>query len=190
MNKRYKLMLKMLFIKSPMRRGRYLREKNVFRHCGERVMIYSRKIPLYPELISIGDNVWTASGVSFVTHDVAHYMLNGLPNTYKTKYQEKIGCIEIGNNVFIGTNATILYDVKIGNNVIIAAGAVVNKDIPDNSVVGGVPARIIGSFESFVKKREKFHIQYPPNNKAQQVSKECVEEMWKNFQEKHKDTND
>lgn len=50
---------------------------------------------------------------------------------------------EIGDNVYISTGVTILAPVKIGNNVTIGAGAVVTKDIPDNAVVGGVPAKII-----------------------------------------------
>lgn len=49
----------------------------------------------------------------------------------------------IGNNVLIGAGAKILGPVKIGNNVVIGANAVVNKDIPDNTLVGGVPARVL-----------------------------------------------
>lgn len=49
----------------------------------------------------------------------------------------------IGDNCYISTGVTILGPVKIGNNVTIGAGAVVNKDIPDNAVVAGVPAKII-----------------------------------------------
>ncbi len=49
----------------------------------------------------------------------------------------------IGDNCYIGTGSTILGPVKIGNNVTIAAGAVVVKDVPDNCVVGGNPAKII-----------------------------------------------
>ncbi len=51
--------------------------------------------------------------------------------------------VKIGNNVWIGTHATILPGVTVGDNSIIAAGAVVTKDVPENTVVGGVPARII-----------------------------------------------
>ncbi len=51
--------------------------------------------------------------------------------------------IYVGNNCYISTGAIILGPVKIGDNVTIGAGAVVTKDIPDNAVVGGVPAKII-----------------------------------------------
>ena len=51
--------------------------------------------------------------------------------------------IVIGDNCYIGTGVTILGPVTIGNNVTIAAGAVVTKDIPNNCIVAGVPARII-----------------------------------------------
>ena len=51
--------------------------------------------------------------------------------------------------------------MKIGSNVVIGAGTLVNKDVPDNSVVAGVPVRVIGSFDSYVKKKGnwKKHIQ-------------------------------
>ncbi|MDE7464023.1 MAG: sugar O-acetyltransferase, partial [Clostridiales bacterium] len=51
--------------------------------------------------------------------------------------------IKIGNNVWIGAHATILAGVTIGNGAVVAAGAVVTKDVPENAVVGGVPAKII-----------------------------------------------
>lgn len=50
---------------------------------------------------------------------------------------------EIGDNCYIGVGVTILGPIKIGKNVTIAAGAVVNKDVPDNAVVAGVPAKVI-----------------------------------------------
>ena len=51
--------------------------------------------------------------------------------------------IEIGDNCYISTGATILAPITIGNNVTVAAGAVVTKDVPDNCVVGGIPARLL-----------------------------------------------
>lgn len=56
--------------------------------------------------------------------------------------------VRIGDDVWIGGNVTILPGVTIGNNVVVGAGAVVTKDIPDNCVVGGVPARFIKAIEN------------------------------------------
>lgn len=51
--------------------------------------------------------------------------------------------IFVGDNCYVGTGATILGPIRIGNNVTIAAGAVVTKDVPDNVVVAGVPAKVV-----------------------------------------------
>ncbi len=62
-----------------------------------------------------------------------------LPKDFYKKNRKVI----IGNDVWIGDNVTILPSVKIGDGVIIGAGSVVTKDIPDYSIVVGVPARVI-----------------------------------------------
>ena len=53
--------------------------------------------------------------------------------------------------MWIGGNVTILPGVTIGNNVVIAAGAVVTKDVPDNCIAGGVPAKVIQQIENDVE---------------------------------------
>lgn len=53
------------------------------------------------------------------------------------------GCVTVNDNTFIGTNATVLPRIHIGKNVIVGAGAVVTKDVKDNTVVAGNPARVI-----------------------------------------------
>lgn len=67
-----------------------------------------------------------------------------LPNVLigRKKTGEKAD-VFIGDNCYISTGVTILGPVAIGNNVIIGAGAVVTKDVPDNCIVGGVPAKIL-----------------------------------------------
>ncbi|PDS24654.1 hexapeptide transferase [Flavobacterium branchiophilum] len=63
-----------------------------------------------------------------------------------------LGRCKVGSYSQIGSNATILPKVKIGRNVIVGAGAVVTKDVPDNSMVVGVPAKIIRKLEPLVDK--------------------------------------
>ncbi|MCZ2083871.1 MAG: sugar O-acetyltransferase, partial [Flavobacteriales bacterium] len=53
------------------------------------------------------------------------------------------GKIHIKKNAWIGANVTILQGVTIGENSVVAAGAVVSKDVPDNTIVGGIPAKIL-----------------------------------------------
>lgn len=79
--KRIWTQMRMFTFGSGVKRTAYLKKKNVFGHIGENVMIQSRKVPLYPELIYIGNNVRVASNVSFITHDVTHNMLNNLPES-------------------------------------------------------------------------------------------------------------
>ena len=72
-----------------------------------------------------------------------------------------MGTIEVFDNVFIGANSTIMYNVKIGPNAIVAAGSVVTKDVPPGSVVGGAPARVIGTFDKVLEKRLIYSEQFP-----------------------------
>ncbi|MBQ5336276.1 MAG: acyltransferase [Oscillospiraceae bacterium] len=143
------------------KRADFLKKHGVFGSIGENCTIVERKVPLHSEMISLGNNVHVASKVLFITHDAIHLCLNNYEKSITGKrgsFKEQVGRISVGDNVFIGSNCSILYNVKIGNNVIVGAGTLVNKDIPDNSVAVGVPVRVIGSFDDFVKKRREINI--------------------------------
>ena len=83
---------------------------------------------------TMGDNVWIAPGTLITT---INHPLSPMGRRQHLVISKPI---TIGNDVWIGGNCTILPGVTIGNNVVVAAGAVVTRDVPDNCVVGGIPA--------------------------------------------------
>lgn len=88
--------------------------------------------------VTFGDHVLLGPGVliSTATHP--------LDPEQRKRGIETAAPISIGNNVWVGMGAKILPGVTIGDNAIVAAGAVVNRDVPNDVTVAGVPARIIG----------------------------------------------
>lgn len=56
--------------------------------------------------------------------------------------------IVLGKNVWVGSNSTLLQGIRIGDNAVIGAGSVVTKDVPANTIVGGVPARILRQIDT------------------------------------------
>lgn len=127
-----------------------MKKHHYFKSIGEHCYLQPWNFGTEPHMISFGDNVHVASNVTFINHDITCMMFNYMDKRHR--YRLRQGKINISDNVFIGSNSTILYDVNIGNNVIIGAGSLVNKDIPSGTVAAGVPAKVIGNFEDYRKK--------------------------------------
>ena len=98
-------------------------------------------------LFTAGDNVRLAPGCYIMLHDAS---------TQHEFHKSRVGRVELGDNAFIGARALILPNVKIGSNCIIGAGCVVTRDIPDNSLVVGNPARIVGTYDEYIEKQRKY----------------------------------
>ena len=107
--------------------------KNI--HLGKHVFINMRCKFQDQGGIFIGDG-------ALIGHNVVLATLNHAMSP-KDRATMVPAAIHIGRNVWIGANATVLPGVTIGDGAIVAAGAVVTKDVPENTIVGGVPARII-----------------------------------------------
>lgn len=101
--------------------------------------------------IVIGDNCNISTGVNIVTHDSSFYVVSGGKAAFKK------GDVHIGSNTYIGSMSVIKQNITIGNRCIIGANSFVNKNIPDNSVVVGTPAKIIGKV---IIDRDKVDIEY------------------------------
>lgn len=108
-----------------------------------------------PWIITIGNNVHITDNCRFITHDGGTLI-----------YRQYITDLEItkpivvGNNVYMGVNTVILPGAHIGNNVVIGSCSVVTKDIPDNSVAVGIPARVIKTADDYFEKlqQESLHL--------------------------------
>ncbi|MCM3162182.1 acyltransferase [Metabacillus litoralis] len=97
---------------------------------------------MFPEKISVGRNTVIGYNTTILAHE---YLIN----------EYRLGDVEIGSEVLIGANSTILPGVIIGDGAIVSAGTLVHKDVPAGAFVGGNPMRIIYTKEELANRGEE-----------------------------------
>lgn len=112
-----------------------------YKHIG-----FKLKMTIYPNTLGPGFRIYHAGGYCHVGPNVQIgkncTFVSGVVFGNKTEEPDESPVI-VGDNCYFGIGVTVLGSVRIGNNVSIGAHAVVTHDIPDNAIVGGVPAKII-----------------------------------------------
>ncbi len=129
----------------------------------------------YPYLISIGNNCGISRGAWLLAHDDTLRFVGGY---------RRLGKVEIRDNCIIGTNAIILPGTTIGPNALVAAGSLVNKDVPPNSCVAGVPARFYSKFDQMIErhkeqieKRRMFNHEDLEGNPSNEIKEQVLESV-------------
>lgn len=125
----------------------YVRRWGRLRHVGEDCSILTSTVFTDPEYVSLGNNVHF-SDCTILGHDGSIAMLDHALG----EALDSVGYVVIHDNVFIGYRAIVMPNCSIGPNAIVAAGSIVTKDVPPNTVVGGVPASVIADFDEHVER--------------------------------------
>lgn len=138
---------------------KYWRRKGM--RIGDDCLLYTMSFSTEPFLIEIGNHVAIANNTLFLTHDGGIWCFR-----HELENADVFGKIKIGNNVFIGSNCTLLPNTEVGDNCIVGAGSVLRGKFPENSVIAGNPAKVVYSLAI----QKLMYIQNPGNLKTQQLS--------------------
>lgn len=173
----------LFLLRRPAKRAAYLKKHNILGSIGENCRWGPWLVPLYPELIHVGNNVHVHKTAKIVTHDMLNRYLKTCEPNADFGHGERLGCVELQDNVYIAMNVTVMPDVCIHKDCIISAGSVVSSDIPENSLASGVPAKPVGKKDMFAALRKMSKKQCIPI-KNQEIHQEAVELSWERFYRK------
>ncbi len=186
--KRLYYTVRLCLIRTNKGRGEYLRKHGIFRSVGHNFKYMPRTVPLYANLIKLGDNVTVGSNAVFHTHDAVHSVTKNnkdrLPSQLRNvAFKEGLGCIEIGSDVYIADSVRIEHGVKIGDFVVVTTGSVVTNDIPSDSVVRGNPAKVVCSLTQYltIKAAKKTYPDGFEHKMGSFVGKELENWLWEDF---------
>ncbi|MFH1642286.1 MAG: acyltransferase [Nanoarchaeota archaeon] len=154
--------------------------ENYFRRKGYRVgvgnRIFIRDLGGEPYLVEIGNHCTITIGVMFITHDGGCWVFR------KEKPELNIfGKIEIKDNCYIGVNTLILPNITIGPNSVVGAGSVVTKNVPADTVVAGVPAKVICSLQEYRQKSFDKWERLNLKGARSDWKKQLIEHFWGNL---------
>ena len=143
--------------------ARYLKRWGGFYAMGEQCVINMNVVITDPSYLKLGQNIHL-SGCTLFGHDGSVNMVNQALGLNL----DHVGKIDIRDNVFIGHQAIVLPGVTIGPNAIVAANSVVTRDVPPNSVVGGVPAKVLCSLTEWIQRTQAANANLPWANEFAQ----------------------
>ncbi len=174
---------RLLLIRRAKKRAEYLKKHNVLGAIGENCIWGPWLVPLYPKLIKLHDNVCVHKTAKIITHDLVNAFLMRAQPDVDFGARERLGCVELMDNVYISMNCVVMPDVRINKNCIISAGSVVSSDIPENSIASGNPAKPVGRFDVYMAFRRLSKSQ-SVKFRNQNLSDELALEQWEKFGKK------
>ncbi len=119
---------------------------------GKNCLIATKSWGTEPYLITVGNHVQITKGVRFFTHGGGHAIRSQFPDF------DVFGKIVVKDWAYIGSNSLIMPGVTLGEGSIVAAGSVITKSVPDKTVVGGNPAKVICSVNEYIEKNLKYNL--------------------------------
>lgn len=179
--------IRLLLCRTGVKRAAYLKKHKLFGAIGDNCSWGPWRLPLYSELICLHDNVRVHKKAVFMTHDMLNRFLSICYPEKDFGHRERIGCIEVMDNVYIAIHVQIMPNVRIGRNCLITAGSIVTSDIPENSIASGNPAKPVGRFDMFAALRAMGKGQTKAF-KNQELPRELAEEEWERFYKRHGDS--
>ena len=172
--------LRLLMCRTALNKANYIRKHHLLGAIGENCKWGPWLLPPYSELIRLHDNVHVHKTAKLVPHDMLNGYLKFAYPQMDFGHKEKLGCIELMDNVYISMNVVVMPNVRINRNCIISAGSVVTSDIPENTIASGIPAKPTGRVDMFAALRRMSKNQ-TVKFKNQELPSKIAKMEWDNF---------